>query len=262
MKNLAKTGIAIGVVVSSLFISSCAWGYVGEEYSRELAKKLMYERYGAEFSPTYCREGSATDSYEVFGYTDKSRGWVCKATVYPKKGELYDDYDDVMVCKELSDRITDNISGMSEDFLVLSYEDLVVADISRVEGDGEYHWSIEKGLYGSFEDFMSKNTYQPFSVDVFILGDATEDSDVPENISKALDGINNFMGTISLYFVDDVDMKEIKECVKAFEVGYSNYFDTRPKEFCTVKVTDGLLSFSDAEYQGILNGTSTGIEMY
>ena len=244
--------MVLGVVLSSFLFSGCRFNYVGEEYSKNLAVKLMKEKYGVDFYPTAVKEG-CTDSYEVYGYTDNSDGFVCKTTVYPRKEKLYDDYDDIMVCKELSDRATENISGLSEDFLVLSYEELVVEDISQSEEDPV---GSDKVLYDSFEDFCSKNPWQPFMLDIFIQGTPEECTDVPENVSNVLSGIDDYTGMVSLYFVDEVDMKEIKEYIKAYEVGSDNYFNVRPKEFYSKMVKDGVYTLSEKEYKGILNGAN------
>ena len=244
--------MVLGLVLSSFLFNGCRFNYVGEEYSKNLAVKLMKEKYGVNFSPTAVKEGYE-GSYEVYGYTNKSNSFVCKTTVYPKEEKLYDDYADIMVCKELSDRVAENISGLSEDFLVLSYEELVVADISQSEDA-----LVDSGrvLYDSFEDFCSKNHWQPFMLDIFIQGTPEDCTDVPDNVSNVLNGISNYSGMVSLYFVDEIDMKEIKEYTKAYEVGSDNYFNVRPKEFYSKRVEDGVYALSEKEYKDILNGAN------
>lgn len=248
MKNLVRIGIAIGVVASSVLLVSCGTNYVGEEYSKDLAVKLMKEKYDVEFTPTAV-EKSYDGSYGIYGYTDKSNGVISKSIIYPKKDKMYDDYKDIMVCKNLTDRVTENISGLSEDFLVLSYEELVIADISQSEDTG----SSEDYLYGSFEDFCSRNPWQPFILDIFVQGNPEECTDVPENVSNALNGIEDYTGMVSLYFVDEVDMKEIKEYIKVFEVGSSNYFNVRQKEFNSKRVEGGVYTLSESQYRYSMN---------
>lgn len=87
-------------------------------------------------------------------------------------------------------------------------------------------------------------------LDIFIQGTPEECTDVPENVSNVLSGIDDYTGMISLYFVDEVDMKEIKEYTKAYEVGSDNYFNVRPKEFYSKMVKDGVYTLSEKRIQG------------
>lgn len=186
MKKILKK---IGVILVSASILTQIAGCVSD--TAQKAEKALEEKYDKTVKVTKIGNFN-NNSYNIFC----KQGDVIFSARVDKDGILISDkYNEALLCKDIEEKISENVKDIAEDFVVK-------ANVFGV---------VENYTPGNAEDVMAANPMMSFGIRIAVNDDEeinVEPDILYNSLTKAFN-INHFNGSAEIAFVNDEDMKSI-----------------------------------------------------
>lgn len=198
LRHLFTVVFAVFMTLMSLTGCNSERKYIGEKTER-----LLHEKYGKTFEVIYVYKNSHGGGwYGVDVYDTDYPDMPIEISMDVKDDLFDDDYVHRLKCRELSETVKDNISGIAPDYYVYS-EALGFA----------YPWFDDPNI--TLREYIDKNKEESktffISVDVFAKKDSFDPDKAYDALVNAFDGIEYTGGNIHIVLTDEKAYEDAKK---------------------------------------------------
>ena len=176
---------------------------------KKQAAEALEQKYHEKFEVTdYRNAGFMADYYTVQAYADEYPDLLFEASVDIKSGNVMDSYVTKRLCDRLSDKISQNLGILENDYFVFT---------EAMLGD-----TLLTDPMVSLEDYM-KDGPNKFTVYLCMNQENANIQNITEALGKLLDGITGIHGSIAFYLMDSELLKNVQEYVTSHDDTYGDF---------------------------------------
>ena len=176
---------------------------------KKQAAEALEQKYHEKFEVTdYRNAGFMADYYTVQAYADEYPDLLFEASVDIKSGNVMDSYVTKRLCDRLSDKISQNLGILENDYFVFT---------EAMLGD-----TLLTDPMVSLEDYM-KDGPNKFTVYLCMNQENANIQNIAEALGKLLDGITGIHGSIAFYLMDSELLKNVQEYVTSHDDTYGDF---------------------------------------
>ena len=176
---------------------------------KKQAAEALEQKYHEKFEVTdYRNAGFMADYYTVQAYADEYPDLLFEASVDIKSGNVMDSYVTKRLCDRLSDKISQNLGVLENDYFVFT---------EAMLGD-----TLLTDPMVSLEDYM-KDGPNKFTVYLCMNQENANIQNITEALGKLLDGITGIHGSIAFYLMDSELLKNVQEYVTSHDDTYGDF---------------------------------------
>ena len=176
---------------------------------KKQAAEALEQKYHEKFEVTdYRNAGFMADYYTVQAYADEYPDLLFDASVDIKSGNVMDSYVTKRLCDRLSDKISQNLGILENDYFVFT---------EAMLGD-----TLLTDPMVSLEDYM-KDGPNKFTVYLCMNQENANIQNITEALGKLLDGITGIHGSIAFYLMDSELLKNVQEYVTSHDDTYGDF---------------------------------------
>ena len=176
---------------------------------KKQAAEALEQKYHEKFEVTdYRNAGFMADYYTVQAYADEYPDLLFEASVDIKSGNVMDSYVTKRLCDRLSDKISQNLGILENDYFVFT---------EAMQGD-----TLLTDPMVSLEDYM-KDGPNKFTVYLCMNQENANIQNITEALGKLLDGITGIHGSIAFYLMDSELLKNVQEYVTSHDDTYGDF---------------------------------------
>lgn len=204
----------------------------GNTDRKNKAEMLLEKKYGEEFTVTeYLGHEVGSDYYTVNAYADNWPDLPFEASPVLDGSGISDDYVSRRVCRKISDRVAENLSG------ALPFNFYVHTGI--MSGD-----SVCSDPDVGIEEFATVwEPYNQFYIYILVDSHNLSDAELNNCIMSALSGLSCINGNITVYFADQGTIDFAEKYIKTNTGLYDDYFDfiehKKKTEYVQYKIENG-----------------------
>ena len=176
---------------------------------KKQAAEALEQKYHEKFEVTdYRNAGFMADYYTVQAYADEYPDLLFEASVDIKSGNVMDSYVTKRLCDRLSDKISQNLGILENDYFVFT---------EAMLGN-----TLLTDPMVSLEDYM-KDGPNKFTVYLCMNQENANIQNITEALGKLLDGITGIHGSIAFYLMDSELLKNVQEYVTSHDDTYGDF---------------------------------------
>ena len=176
---------------------------------KKQAAEALEQKYHEKFEVTdYRNAGFMADYYTVQAYADEYPDILFEASVDIKSGNVMDSYVTKRLCDRLSDKISQNLGVLENDYFVFT---------EAMLGD-----TLLTDPMVSLEDYM-KDGPNKFTIYLCMNQENANIQNIAAALGKMLDGITGIGGSIAFYLMDSELMQNVQEYVTSHDDTYGDF---------------------------------------
>ncbi len=206
LKN--KTYRRLSVLAVFAFTLACLSGCSASARNQRKAEKALLEKYGEEFEITDYRRGGLFQGYDTMMAHPVDEPDLTFYLDLSDSGRVSDAYVTAKVCQRISRQIEENISGLEETYFVHTFARLPVSYLE--DPDVTLSEYLEEGP-------------NRFGIQLFLRHTDAEAVDIVMALLPMMEGLEEVDGWVSIYFVDDAMMEDVKEYIATHDQLYDEF---------------------------------------
>lgn len=199
----------MGVVIF-LAMATGLYGCASPSQRKAQAKKVFQEKYHEEFEIiSYKKASFFEDYYTVKAYAVKYPDLIFRASIDNDSKAFSDSYVMKRICDRMSNKISQNLSTLKNDYYVFTeamFSDSLITDPEI-----------------SLEAYIQSEPANKFTIYLCLEQKETNIESIVSSVNHMMDGIPEISGSVSIYLVDSKLLTKIQEYVTTHDNTYSEF---------------------------------------
>ena len=200
MKKKNTKYYLIGIIILAVAIIGL-FMYMPISKKRHAAEELK-QKYHEEFKIiSYSGIKLSQDYYTVEAYSVEYPNLIFRASIDNKSGDIMDSYVTKRLCSRISDKISQNLKTLKDDYYVFTeamLEDTLLTDPTI-----------------SIEEYLKEETSNIFTIYLCIDQNGSSAQNIVTSVNNMLNGLPEFSGSVEIFLTDTNLLARIKEYVES-----------------------------------------------
>ena len=191
------------------------------------AAEALENKYGEKFEITSFQDaGLLQDYYTVDAYACAYPDLPFRATVDEDSYAVSDSYVTKRLCNRISEKISQNIASLSDDYYV--YTKAMLDDTLLAYPNV------------SLDEYLKDSPGEQFTVHLFIVQKENTLNEIATSLINLMDGIEGLNGSVCLYLSDEKLLQEVQDYTSSHIKLYQKFMDLTDSAYMgSVEVTNG-----------------------